>query len=1097
MKKLLPLFITFVVVFSITSFGVLANEVYNVDSGTNYTTIQEAVNDANSSQVLHVYPGTYYEDVSVDVYNLSIKGVDENGTLIDGTQDEIVIVDANDTSRYTFNILQNEVELSGLVVKGGKSGVVVQDSENVVVSDLVSENNLNFGVYLQNTNHSNIDNVITRNQDNQHGIAIEDGSFYNVIENSESYGNFNGFAINRDANHNTIRDSFAWENENAGVGIFTGPWNPNYDTIDQEEGPTNFSIENNVLINNSEGVNVKTSLAEYEGLQSGDWGYNDGGNVSGTISGNTIEGNTKGIEITDANENATISLDVGSCNSIIENTIGLDMIDVNNDGEIGDINININDIYNNTNLSAQSDSPSTLDMTENYWGTIFDDEINSNIDGNIDYNPILDSSCSGTYSTMEALIPKIENVSISFTKPWGDIGFSYDSQDCYDYSAEYREVGENDWTKVYQLIGDANGGFIGGGILDEYTTYETRVHCEVDSSIVDSTNDINATTMPQKPSLIWHTVHFSPMLNSVETEVRYRSDNLYENEVDLFGYYRKQGEENWTTEYIRTFHGSDLDTIVQDEWGDMDSNTSYQVTVEVVGKDITEWEKYRDYWSEADYEKNAFISFGDDEADECGNYNTINDKNSTTVIPWNFSTKLEPPSLLDIDFDISASDVNVKNDLSLGDYDSIDYTVHYKEGKFKKWNDTFDTEFNDQGLAGGIMKYDGDLYYGGNKQSGGQGDGYFAKYNMETGESTEVVSLPGRPQSLLIQDDLLMTGGVDGDHFGFVTIYNITNDSKVWEKTGIAGSWIPTVKMEDGVVYYYSSGYDGTKKVFGYDLDQNETVFNVSGEGLIHNGVKSGVVYTDRTNETLGETNISAFNSTTEELIWKMTFDEATSGTSITFDGDIGYLFSNCGHIKKIDLATQTVVWEKKQNEGFSRTFPLLDKDKNILLTRNGGHNFNPWIYGRDTSTGEVVFRFFEEHIFGNFDYDNGIIYSQTNDNGVQTYDINNLKTETVQITEEGTEEIEIGGLVRGTTYGYFTSGVTNPEVMGEIGTFETAKPDLPVSAKFMLALIPLVMIAGLVKYMVSVKTDVEGMIKMVVLIMFVVMVATAIASFV
>ena len=51
----------------------------------NYTTIQAAINDANSGDTVFVYNGTYHENVVITKNNIILKGEDKNNTIIDAS----------------------------------------------------------------------------------------------------------------------------------------------------------------------------------------------------------------------------------------------------------------------------------------------------------------------------------------------------------------------------------------------------------------------------------------------------------------------------------------------------------------------------------------------------------------------------------------------------------------------------------------------------------------------------------------------------------------------------------------------------------------------------------------------------------------------------------------------------------------------------------------------------------------------------------------------------------------------------------------------------------------------------------------------------
>jgi len=77
-------------------------------SGTgNYTTIQSAIDNANSGDTVYVYNGIYYENVVVDK-TINLTGEDRNTTIIDGGGSvDVVYVNADDVNVQGFKILNS------------------------------------------------------------------------------------------------------------------------------------------------------------------------------------------------------------------------------------------------------------------------------------------------------------------------------------------------------------------------------------------------------------------------------------------------------------------------------------------------------------------------------------------------------------------------------------------------------------------------------------------------------------------------------------------------------------------------------------------------------------------------------------------------------------------------------------------------------------------------------------------------------------------------------------------------------------------------------------------------------------------------------
>ena len=130
----------------------------------NYTTIQEAINNANEGETILVKAGTYYERVIVNK-PLSLVGENKQNTTIDGSGTETVVY-----------VIANNITLSGFTIQNGEQGIYLSYSSNNVISgNDVSSNG--YGVYLWGSSH----NVIFQN------------NFINYTEPLRSIGSVNSW----------------------------------------------------------------------------------------------------------------------------------------------------------------------------------------------------------------------------------------------------------------------------------------------------------------------------------------------------------------------------------------------------------------------------------------------------------------------------------------------------------------------------------------------------------------------------------------------------------------------------------------------------------------------------------------------------------------------------------------------------------------------------------------------------------------------------------------------------------------------------------------------------------------------------------------
>jgi parallel beta-helix repeat protein len=235
-----------------------------VDSngGGNYSSIQEAVNNAQNGDTILVNPGVYQENVVVDkeltiLSNPTISANQTNRTYVIGAGSE------NDV----FDIYSNNVNIEGLYIIGGPSGkerdeigINLKGVENCTLSNNALVLN-DVGISINGSKLNYIDNnLVSLGKD---GIALVNSND-NVLSNNTVTTNSNGILLNNSVN-NTLVNNSADSNI---IGVFLGMSQGNTLTYNfimrnvygiRSQGAKSNSVINNSLYLNDVGVYLTES----------------------------------------------------------------------------------------------------------------------------------------------------------------------------------------------------------------------------------------------------------------------------------------------------------------------------------------------------------------------------------------------------------------------------------------------------------------------------------------------------------------------------------------------------------------------------------------------------------------------------------------------------------------------------------------------------------------------------------------------------------------------------------------------------------------------------------------------------------------------
>ena len=403
--------------------------VHNLNTGLNYTTIQEAINanETLDGQIIHVDSGTYDERITISK-SISLIGEGGNTTIINGTG-----------KLWAVSINANNVTFSGFMVEEGGRGL------NIII---------NGGIFIISNNCRVYDNTIRYSDNYGAGIQLP-GDFVsgNIVENNTitnctygilSGGNnceltnnivkncYSGAAVQ--GNNNVLRNnSFADNRFDFGANgiqdidetnLVSGK--PIIYWIDQHDRETpvnagyvsllncvNITIAGMIASNVSEGISLvnttnsvirDTILSDCE--NSCIYLFNSSGN---TVENSSLNGGSDLVQITFSNSNRIdrcvmngsvygVSARYSEHNSITDSLFENNYEDIDIVA-CGDINVYHNNFINGTKVSTFT-SNITLDngFEGNYWSDY--NGTDSNHDGIGDTPHVIDANNTDHYPLM-------------------------------------------------------------------------------------------------------------------------------------------------------------------------------------------------------------------------------------------------------------------------------------------------------------------------------------------------------------------------------------------------------------------------------------------------------------------------------------------------------------------------------------------------------------------------------------------------------------------------------------------------------------------------------------------------------------------------
>jgi parallel beta-helix repeat protein len=200
----------------------LSNMVYNKNTGENFQTIQEAIDDIDTKDghTIKVNVGIYPENVIVHK-SINLKGENRQKTIIDGEgNDNVLNITAPEVNVHGFTIQNSGYEKSGILINSNFNNINWNNIDNnwygVLIwyasNNSIEGNNIGkneFGILVFNSIYNNLNwNKI---DGNENGIDMWDSSYNNVkgnrIINTQERGMLMGHSPNNNIFWNNIRNS--------------------------------------------------------------------------------------------------------------------------------------------------------------------------------------------------------------------------------------------------------------------------------------------------------------------------------------------------------------------------------------------------------------------------------------------------------------------------------------------------------------------------------------------------------------------------------------------------------------------------------------------------------------------------------------------------------------------------------------------------------------------------------------------------------------------------------------------------------------------------------------------------------------------------
>lgn len=205
----------------------------------NYTTIQGAIDDAESGDIVFVFDegSPYYENIMIDK-SIKLLGENRNTTLIDGNnKDDVLYISADYVYFSGFT-------LTNCGSKNFDSGIEVNSDYNTITNNIIHENEgdriVSGGILINSSYNNSIlfneiysnkyDGISIINSEYNHihhnkifdnkrlGVTLTNSS-NNLIEENDIYENYCGICLYPCSTHNIVKNNYIYNHTCCGIAL--------------------------------------------------------------------------------------------------------------------------------------------------------------------------------------------------------------------------------------------------------------------------------------------------------------------------------------------------------------------------------------------------------------------------------------------------------------------------------------------------------------------------------------------------------------------------------------------------------------------------------------------------------------------------------------------------------------------------------------------------------------------------------------------------------------------------------------------------------------------------------------------------------------